>query len=74
MASGERALWVFPTFFTTLVPDLYSVASYFRIKRHAKEQQEEEEKEEELPYGGIYVGEKKVCRKRTQGLVIWWND
>ena len=57
----QRSLVNVPSYLCTLFPDTYSVAVYFRIKRHVAKGQEEEAEDKSdsgsLPYGGIYVGD-----------------
>ena len=72
---SERAASVLPSYLATLLPDAYSVAVYFRIRRHVEQQQQQGSQvgkdssgagagaeASAAPYGGIYVGEEMSVR------------
>ncbi len=58
----QRVVTVTPSNILTTLPDLYSIAVYFRIRRMSSPQQQQsspEGRSKVEPYGGIYVGEEK---------------
>ncbi len=71
---SERAASVLPSYLATLLPDAYSVAVYFTIRRHVEQQQQQQGSQvgkdssaagaeaSAAPYGGIYVGEEMSVR------------
>ncbi len=64
----QRVSIIVPVYLVSTLPDLFSVATYFRLRRHVALEAANEVVVVSPPYGGIYVGEEEEPPPSPQSL------